>query len=174
MCRLIQRGLALSFIFCFIAPISLVALSWVLQNRHLYEMAYIDTPEKLRKNAPDFRWVLPVEYPKRYKDSRVKLNSLRQRHVRLSDVVLKGDLTEAGIEFLGITPRVTVTGRVVITGLRESVHKSLSSQSRRQRIALVAPRIRFTHGTNNRWTAGSIGICADSNPCRSTRGQHIL
>ena len=83
-------------------------------------MAYIDTPEKLRKNAPDLRWVPPVEYPKSYKDARAELNSLRQRCVGLGDVVLKGNLTEAGIELLGIFPRVTVAGRVAIRDIREA------------------------------------------------------
>jgi hypothetical protein len=83
-------------------------------------LPFVETPEKLRMNAPDIRWVAPVKYPKTYKSAREELNPLRERCTGLNDIVLKGDLTEAGTELLGILPRLTVAGRVVVQSLSEA------------------------------------------------------
>jgi hypothetical protein len=87
-------------------------------------LSFIDTPEKLLMNAPDLRWVPPVQYPKTYKSARDELNPLQQRCMGLNDIVLKGDLTKAGTELLGILPRLTVAGRVVVQTLVEAKSKN--------------------------------------------------
>jgi hypothetical protein len=96
-------------------------------------LPYVNTPEKLRLNAPDLRWVAPVEYPKTYKSARAELSALQQRCLGLDATVLKGNLTEAGIELLGIVPRLTVAGRVVISNLSE--RKDLSMKAYRAEVA---------------------------------------
>lgn len=101
-------------------------------------LPFIDTPEKLRRNAPDVRWVAPVEYPKTYTNARDELNTLRQRCMGLNDIVLKGDLTKAGTELLAILPRLTVAGRVVVRSLGEAKSKNgvdLSMKAYRAEVA---------------------------------------
>lgn len=83
-------------------------------------LKYVDTPEKLKQYAPDVRWVPPVSYPKSYKEAKSELNSLQQRCATLDSAVLQGNLTEVGIELLGIIPRLTVDGRFVIQTLNEA------------------------------------------------------
>jgi hypothetical protein len=96
-------------------------------------LPYVNTPEKLRLNAPNLRWVAPVEYPKTYKSARAELNPLQQRCLGLDAIVLKGNLTEAGTELLSIVPRLTVAGRVVISNLNE--RKELSMKAYRAEVA---------------------------------------
>jgi len=83
-------------------------------------LSYVDTPEKLAKNAPDVRWVPPVQYPKSYAEAKTELASLQKRCTALDSAVLRGNLTEVGIEILGIVPRLTVDGRVVIQTLNRA------------------------------------------------------
>ncbi len=78
----------------------------------------IDTPEHLAKYAPGIRWTPPIEYPKSYKlakDEIIQLQSNLQQD--LISFVSKGDLTSAGILILKIVPRITVTGRFIISSL---------------------------------------------------------
>jgi hypothetical protein len=55
------------------------------------------------------------------------LEPLRQRCIALNDIILKGNLTEAGIEVLGIVPRLTVAGRVMVRSLSENASNSKTS-----------------------------------------------
>eukprot|EP00545_Synedropsis_sp_CCMP1620_P008306 CAMPEP_0119003472 /NCGR_PEP_ID=MMETSP1176-20130426/582_1 /TAXON_ID=265551 /ORGANISM="Synedropsis recta cf, Strain CCMP1620" /LENGTH=204 /DNA_ID=CAMNT_0006955081 /DNA_START=14 /DNA_END=624 /DNA_ORIENTATION=+ len=88
-------------------------------------LPYIGSPEKLEQFAPGVRWVPPIEYPKNYKDATAELEPLRKKCAALNDIILAGNLTQAGIEVLGILPRITVAGRVIVKSLSES--KSTSS-----------------------------------------------
>ena len=81
---------------------------------------YVDTPEKLLRYAPDVRWVPPVQYPKSYAQAKTELESLQTQCAALDDAVLKGNLTEVGMKLLGIVPRLTVDGRVVIRTLNDA------------------------------------------------------
>ena len=104
-------------------------------------LSYVDTPEKLAKNAPDVRWVPPVQYPKSYTDARAELASLQKRCAALPDLVLKGNLTNVGIEILGIIPRLTVAGRVVIQSLDDAKNKQgvdMSMKAYRAEVAHTA------------------------------------
>ena len=80
-------------------------------------LPYIGSPEKLAQYAPGIRWVPPVEYPKTYKAALAELEPLKIRTSALSDLILKGNLTDAGVELLGIMPRITVSGRLVVASL---------------------------------------------------------
>lgn len=78
----------------------------------------IDTPEHLAQYAPGIRWTPPIEYPKSYKlakDEIIQLQTNLQQD--LIPLVSKGDLTSAGILILKIVPRITVTGRFIISSL---------------------------------------------------------
>lgn len=83
-------------------------------------LGYVDTPEKLAKNAPDVRWVPPVKYPRSYIEAKSELDSLQKRCTAMETLVLKGNLTEVGVEVLDIVPRLTVDGRVVIQDLNDA------------------------------------------------------
>ena len=83
-------------------------------------LAYVDTPEKLAKFAPDVKWVAPVRYPKSYSEAKSELNSLQKRCAALDGLVLGGNLTEVGIEILDMAPRLTVDGRFVIQELSDA------------------------------------------------------
>lgn len=98
-------------------------------------LPFVDTAEKLTKFAPGIRWVPPVEYPKTYLDARTEMLSLRDSVSSLSDVVLKGQLVEAGSLLLGIIPRVTVTGRVMIQVLEDTKGKKEDLSLRAMRLA---------------------------------------
>jgi hypothetical protein len=81
-------------------------------------VAYIETPEKLAQYAPGIRWVPPISYPKSYKAAVTEIQSLTIRTKELEMTVLKGNITAAGIDLLGILPRVTVCGKYVISSLQ--------------------------------------------------------
>lgn len=81
---------------------------------------YVDTPEKLARYAPDVRWVPPVAYPKTFAQAKSELESLQTQCAALDDAVLKGNLTEVGVTLLGIVPRLTVDGRVVIQTMNDA------------------------------------------------------
>jgi hypothetical protein len=86
-------------------------------------LPYVDTAETLAKFAPGIRWVPPVEYPKSYNDAKKEMISLRDSVSSLNEIVLKGNLVEAGSLLLGIVPRLTVSGRVMIQTLEETKGK---------------------------------------------------
>lgn len=86
-------------------------------------LPYIDTPEKLAQFAPGIRWVPPIEYPDTYKAAVAELQPLKQRTATLNDLILMGNLTDAGVELLSIIPRLTVSGRIVISNLKGSSHE---------------------------------------------------
>jgi len=92
---------------------------------------YVSTPEKLKLFAPDLRYVPPVVPPESYKDSIKELIAIYKENIeekgdrRLRTTILGGNLTEVGVIILGIMPRVTVAGRVVLEELEESSSSSL-------------------------------------------------
>lgn len=93
------------------------------------QSGYFDTAENLSIYAPDVRWVPPVQYPKTYKLARDELVDLQKRVQELPAPVLKGELVYAGTELLGIVPRITAAGRVVIRALNISSLKTVPSSS---------------------------------------------
>jgi len=99
---------------------------------------YVDTPENLLKYAPDLKWVPPVQYPKTYKLAREELVALQTRVQNLRLPVLKGDLIDAGTEILGIVPRITVAGRVVIQRLNSYSDGMIANQSEEVHSDLLA------------------------------------
>lgn len=82
-------------------------------------LPYVETPEKLSRYAPDVRWVPPVNYPSGYREALAELYDLQERCKILDSLVLGGKLESAGVEILGIVPRITVAGQVVVGALLE-------------------------------------------------------
>jgi hypothetical protein len=80
-------------------------------------LPYIQSPEKLATYAPGVRWVPPIEYPKTYQAALAELVPLKDRVAALNDLVLKGNLTNVGVELLAILPRVAASGRILVTCL---------------------------------------------------------
>ncbi|KAI2493491.1 hypothetical protein MHU86_21041 [Fragilaria crotonensis] len=93
-------------------------------------LPYIQTPEKLAEYAPGVRWVPPMQYPKTYQTAVAELVPLKDRIVALNDLVLKGNLTQVGVELLDILPRVVASGRVVVTSLATAAAKPLAERQR--------------------------------------------
>jgi len=87
-------------------------------------LPYTSTPEQLKKFAPDLRWVPPVELPFTYDQAFVELSGpLRERCATLKEKVMKGKLEEAGVDLLGVAPRVTACVRVIIGKLEDAAEK---------------------------------------------------
>lgn len=91
-------------------------------------LPYIQTPEKLAEYAPGVRWVPPMQYPKTYQAAVAELEPLKDRIVALNDLVLKGNLTQVGVELLAILPRVVASGRIVVTSLATAAAKPLADR----------------------------------------------
>jgi|AntRauTorckE5430_2_1112549.scaffolds.fasta_scaffold03978_3 hypothetical protein len=82
--------------------------------------SYIDTPEHLAVISPDLRWVPMTEYPKSYKAAKEELVEMQAKLKNVTPLVLKGDFTAAGMQVLGISPRVTMAGRIVLRTLESN------------------------------------------------------
>lgn len=93
----------------------------------------VSTPEQLAKFAPDLRYVPPIVIPRNYVEAKNELLSLQEDVSKLTSIVSKGELTMAGIEILRTVPRITVTGRVVITTLGK--YDTLSMKAYRTDVA---------------------------------------
>ena len=91
-------------------------------------LPYIQTPEKLAEYAPGVRWVPPTEYPKTYQAALAELVPLKDRVVALDDLVLKGNLTQVGVELLAILPRVVASGRIVVSSLTTAATRPLAER----------------------------------------------
>jgi len=59
-------------------------------------LSYVDTPEKLKRFAPDLNWVPPVEYPSSYKNAVNQLKDQKTQLDRVQENVAKGDLSQVG------------------------------------------------------------------------------
>ncbi len=76
--------------------------------------SYVETPEKLRKYAPDLQWVEPIQYPSNYQNA---INQLKEQRVNFDVVqenMAKGDIKQAGLILLDVVPKVTAAGRYIV------------------------------------------------------------
>lgn len=108
---------------------------------------YVDTAENLSKYAPDLNWVPPVKYPKTYKLAMQELVGLQTRVRDLRVPILKGELVDAGKEILGIVPRITVAGRVVIRSLESHSNDRFATFTKKagQDLSMSASRSEEAH-----------------------------
>lgn len=95
-------------------------------------MPFMDTPEKLKTFAPDIRWVPQTVPPKSYGDALKLMREMRGKCEALNDIVLKGELEEAGVNLLDIIPKVTVSGRVILTTLQAAAQQQQRQQDGEQ------------------------------------------
>lgn len=70
----------------------------------------LNSPEALKKNAPDVQYVKPTEPPKSIQQAKDQLLAQRAAADNIRDVVLAGKLEEAGIKVLNLIPKVTGAG----------------------------------------------------------------
>lgn len=80
-------------------------------------LPYISTPEQLHKFAPDLTYVPPIEPPKNFECAMDVLKSQRVTADEIKKQVVAGKLEEAGIGVLGLIPKVTTSGRLVLSEL---------------------------------------------------------
>lgn len=139
--------------------------------------AYVESPEILKRFAPDVRWVPPVQYPKTYQDAFQQMKAMKVKANDLEGIVLKGNLTQAGIEVLTIVPKVTVSGRVIVEELEKNKANlgaekdDLSMRAYRAEVALLELLVRLGQtdvmigqaisGQLGSLTAGQIQILAE-------------
>lgn len=90
----------------------------------------VGTKEALARNAPGLNYVPPVKVPKSYKDAIEILYTQRNVADAAKDDISNGKLEEAGITVLGLVPKVTTAGRVVIRNLQQQ--SSTAAQARAQ------------------------------------------
>jgi len=89
---------------------------------------YFDTPENLARFAPDMKWVELPAYPKTYKEATAALKEVASTcQEKIPELVLKGQLTEAGVILLDSIPRLTLAGRFVLSELEKDDKNKMRS-----------------------------------------------
>lgn len=86
------------------------------------ESPYVATPEKLKVYAPDLQWVPPTPYPTTYTAALKQLNDERQHLDATKDLISRGNIEEAGLALLGITPKVNAAGLVIVQVINKSAN----------------------------------------------------
>lgn len=66
-----------------------------------------------------------TEYPSLSKSAKEELVELQAKLNTVAPIVLKGNFTEANVQLLAITPRVTVAGRIVVRILQNDRELSM-------------------------------------------------
>ena len=70
----------------------------------------LNTPEALKRNAPDVNYVKPMELPKSVTKAKEELQAQRAAADDIQTVILAGKLEEAGIKVLNLIPKITGSG----------------------------------------------------------------
>jgi len=113
------------------------------------ESPYIDTPEKLKVYAPDLQWVPPQPIPSTYANALDQLREQRRQLDAAQELIANGDMEKAGLVLLGIIPKVTVAGSVIL--------KAFSGESNKERNLAMKRRNKKDKDENG-------GIDNDGNP----------
>jgi hypothetical protein len=95
-------------------------------------LPYVGTPEALSKFAPDINYVPPVSTPKAPKEAWEVFQAQRSAADDIQTVVASGRLEEAGIKVLNLVPKVTASGRVIVTSM--DLPKSVVNDIRMERL----------------------------------------
>lgn len=80
----------------------------------------LNSPEALKRNAPDVNYVKPTEPPKSVLLAKEQLLAQRAAADDIRDVVLAGKLQEAGIKVLNLIPKVTGAGMTIQQHIQSS------------------------------------------------------
>jgi hypothetical protein len=78
-------------------------------------LPYVGTPEALKRFAPDLEYVPPISSPASLSSAMEILKTQQLAANDIKDVVSAGRLEEAGIKLLNLIPRVTSSGRYVLS-----------------------------------------------------------
>ncbi|KAL3799981.1 hypothetical protein HJC23_007454 [Cyclotella cryptica] len=96
-------------------------------------LPYVDTPERLRKFAPDLNWVPPIEYPPNFSAAVTQIHQQRSKLDLVRDLILKGDLNQGGLVLLDVVPNVSAAGKVILKGFGDAVNKERNLQMKRNK-----------------------------------------
>lgn len=77
-------------------------------------LPYVETPEQLKKFAPDLQWVQPIKYPKSYADAVTQLKQQRVSFNTARESIAKGDMNQGGLVLLDVVPKVNAAGKVIV------------------------------------------------------------
>jgi len=86
-------------------------------------LPYISTPEKLHEFAPDLTWIPPIESPKSFESAMAILHAQRAAADEVKQHIMAGKLEEAGVQVLGLIPRVNSGCRRVFSDLEDTIHE---------------------------------------------------
>lgn len=73
----------------------------------------LNTPEAVKKNAPDLNYVKPMAMPSNVGQAKEILETQRAAADDIKNVVLAGKLEEAGIKVLNLIPKVTAASKTI-------------------------------------------------------------
>lgn len=79
----------------------------------------LNSPEALKKNAPDVNYVKPMTMPKNVLQAKEILETQRAAADDIQNVVMAGKLEEAGIKVLNLIPKVTAAGQIIQEQVQE-------------------------------------------------------
>lgn len=92
-----------------------------------HSSSFLNTEEALKKNAPDVKYVKPVEQPKSVTQAIEILKTQRLAADDIEAIVLSGKLEEAGIKVLNLIPKVTTAGNTVQTIVQKKYSSSTAT-----------------------------------------------
>lgn len=98
---------------------------------------YAKTPEELAKIAPDLRWVPPLIYPKSLKEALEFVEVCDEQLIEMEKLMISGKLEDAGVLVLGIIPKITVAGSVIIRSFDDNTKEDLSMRSYRVEVTMT-------------------------------------
>jgi hypothetical protein len=84
-------------------------------------LPYVNTPEALKKFAPDLKWVAPISVPESVERAMESLETQRLAAQDIKSVVAAGRLEEAGMKVLNLIPRVTTAGRRILVSRQQQL-----------------------------------------------------
>lgn len=105
------------------------------------ESPYVATPEKLKIYAPDLQWVPPTPYPATYADALLQLKAQRQQLAAAQDLIARGNIEQAGLALLDITPKVSAAGIVIL--------RSMNNRSNEERNLAMKINANATNSTGS-------------------------
>lgn len=87
-------------------------------------MPYVGSKEALKRFAPDLEYVPPIAAPKSVSTALEILETQQLAAKDIKDVVSAGRLEEAGIKILNLIPKVTSSGRYILSTLQARTSSS--------------------------------------------------
>ncbi|KAL3922469.1 MAG: hypothetical protein SGILL_002188 [Bacillariaceae sp.] len=92
-------------------------------------LPYVGTKEALKKYAPDLEYVPPIASPTSVKTAMEILETQQLAAQDIKEVVSAGRLEEAGIKVLNLIPKVTSSGRYLLSVLQQAETTTTTASS---------------------------------------------